>query len=231
MACSRPPRHQAAIHGQDSARSRLRVEQKALFRHPEIACALDEHSFLCLLLYERFDGAMTPYRGVEAFLPGTISRFRDGSESSTAYFDVLRDIATERIAEHDNEDFDSQLDRFERHFRNSVEMHLISDAPVATMCSGGLDSGLVTAVASKVSPRLVSYVADIEGMNGQELERARAVTASLGVELRRVPVIATRISGRCPKPSSPTTNHYSFPSTWLAWRWPKPCVRMASKSS
>ena len=163
-------------------------EQKALFRHPDIACSLDEHSFLSLLLYERFDGAMTPYAGVEAFLPGTISRFRDGAESRVTYFDVLRDIAPERIAEHRSETFANQLDRFERHFRDSVEMHLISDAPVATMCSGGLDSGLVTAVASKLSPRLVSYVADVEGMEGRELDRARAITAALGVELRRVPV-------------------------------------------
>jgi asparagine synthase (glutamine-hydrolysing) len=163
-------------------------EQKALFRHPDIACTLDEHSFLCLLLYERFDGAMTPYRGVEVFSPGTISRFRDGAESRSTYFDVLRDVAPQRIAEHDNEGFDSQLDRFEKLFRASVEMHLISDAPVATMCSGGLDSGLVTAVASKLSSHLVSYVADIEGMKGEELERARAITGSLGVELRRVPV-------------------------------------------
>jgi asparagine synthase (glutamine-hydrolysing) len=163
-------------------------EQKALFRHPGVACALDEHSFLCLLLYERFDGAMTPYRGVETFLPGTISRFRDGAESRTTYFDVLREVAPERIAERGNEDFDRQLEQLERHLRDSVEMHLISDAPVATMCSGGLDSGLVTAMASKLSSRLVSYVADIEGMNGQEVERARAITASLGVELRSVPV-------------------------------------------
>jgi asparagine synthase (glutamine-hydrolysing) len=163
-------------------------EQKALFRHPAIPCTLDEHSVLCLLLYERFDGVMTPYRQVEAFLPGTLSRFRDGSETRTTYFDVLRDIAPHRVAKPDGEDFVGLVDRFEALFRNSVEMHLISDAPLATMCSGGLDSGLVTAVASKIASGLVSYVADIEGMNGQEVERARTITASLGVELRSVPV-------------------------------------------
>jgi asparagine synthase (glutamine-hydrolysing) len=163
-------------------------EQKALFRHPAIECSLDEHSLLCLLLYERFDGAMTPYRGVETFCPGIISRFRDGSETRITYFDVLRDIEADRIAKSGSDDFAVHLDRFESYLRTSVEMHLVSDAPVATMCSGGLDSGLVTAMASKVSPGLVSYVADIEGMNGQELERARAITGSLGVELRRVPV-------------------------------------------
>lgn len=163
-------------------------EQKALFAHPEVECRLDEPALLCLLLYERFDGAMTPYRGVESFLPGTLSRFRDGEEIRTTYFDVLRDVDPQRIAAQADSDFDSHVDHFERRLCESVEKHLISDAPVATLCSGGLDSGLVTAIASDLSSNLVSYVADIEGMEGQEVARARSITASLGVELRAVPV-------------------------------------------
>lgn len=161
-------------------------EQKALFEHPAVTCELDEHAFLSLLLYERFDGAMTPYRNVEAFLPGTLCRYNNGKETLTTFFDVLRDIAPERIGRHSDRDFPAQLAHFEEYLSNSVKMHLVSDAPVATMCSGGLDSGLVTAMASRRLPNLVSYVADIEGMQGQEVARARKVAESLGVELRRV---------------------------------------------
>jgi asparagine synthase (glutamine-hydrolysing) len=163
-------------------------EQKALFEHSAVTCKLDQHAFLTLLLYERLDGAMTPYRNVEAFLPGTLCRYNCGKETRTTFFDVLRDISPERIGRHGDREFPAQLARLEDYLTNSVEMHLNSDVPVATMCSGGMDSGLVTAMASRCSPNLVSYVADIEGMHGQELARARKVAASLGIELRRVPV-------------------------------------------
>ncbi|TCK19036.1 asparagine synthase (glutamine-hydrolysing) [Thiogranum longum] len=163
-------------------------EQKALFEHPSVTCECDHHALFSLLLYERFDGSMTPYQGVEAFLPGTLCRFHRGREKLTTYFDVLRDISPEQISDNAGQDFSVHLARFESLLGSSVEMHLISDVPVATMCSGGLDSGLVTALASRHSPDLVSYVADIEGMRGQEVARARLITDSLGVELRRVPV-------------------------------------------
>lgn len=163
-------------------------EQKALFEHSAVTCELDQHAFPTLLLYERFDGAMTPYRNVETFLPGTLCRYNNGKETVTTFFDVLRDISPERIGRHSDRDFSAQLAHFEDCLGSSVEMHLVSDAPVATMCSGGLDSGLVTALASRRLPNIVSYVADIEGMQGQEVARARKVAESLGIELRRVAV-------------------------------------------
>jgi asparagine synthase (glutamine-hydrolysing) len=163
-------------------------EQKALFEHPSVECRMDQHAVLSLLLYERFDGTMTPYVGVESFLPGTLCRFRNGTETVSTYFDVLRDIEPERIGRNAGQSFASQLAQFEQLLSDSVAMHLVSDAPLATMCSGGLDSGLVTAMASRHSPHLVSYVADIEGMQGREVARARLITDSLGVELRPVPV-------------------------------------------
>ncbi|RYG50383.1 MAG: asparagine synthase (glutamine-hydrolyzing), partial [Chitinophagaceae bacterium] len=40
---------------------------------------------------------------------------------------------------------------------SSVKRHMIADVPVSTFLSGGLDSSLISAIASKVNPKLSSY--------------------------------------------------------------------------
>ena len=115
-------------------------------------------------------------------------RLNDGQLSRTTYFDVLHEIDPAQIRRHQHQDFADQLAQFESLLAQSVKMHLVSDAPVATMCSGGLDSSLVTSFAAEYLPDLVSYVADIEGMGRQEVKRAQLVADALGIELRPISV-------------------------------------------
>ncbi len=165
-------------------------EQKSLFAHPRIPRTADVHAIINLLLFQRFEGAMTPYDGVESLAPGTLLQVRDEREITTTYFDLLRDVDPTRIRDGGSTAFASHCEQFEQLFVESVLMHLASDAPLATMCSGGVDSSLITAIVKSVKPDVVSYVADIEGMNRQEVDRARTVCGSLGVELRIVNVDA-----------------------------------------
>ena len=66
-----------------------------------------------------------------------------------------------------------------------MKTHLVSDVPVATFCSGGVDSSLVTAFSKKYNPNIIAYVANCEDAF-QEGERARQVGQHLGVEVRQV---------------------------------------------
>lgn len=166
-------------------------ESKALFAHPRIPCAVNPHAVITHLLFERLEGSMTMYQGVEAILPGTIHRIQSGRETSSVYFDVLRDVDVARIRDGASRDRAGDPVRLEQLLAASVRMHLVSDAPLATMCSGGLDSSLVTAFARDAKPDLVSYVADIEGSGGEELRRAQRVCDALSVELRPVDVDST----------------------------------------
>ena len=73
----------------------------------------------------------------------------------------------------------------------SVRMHLASDVPLATLCSGGIDSGLVTACVTRQRPGTHAYVANVvANVAGDVFEgpRAQRVTEHLGVELHRVDV-------------------------------------------
>jgi asparagine synthase (glutamine-hydrolysing) len=69
-------------------------------------------------------------------------------------------------------------------------MHLVSDAPLAAMLSGGLDSSLMLAVARRHQKDIVAYVADVQGRRVSEAPTAQKVADHLGIELRPVKVDA-----------------------------------------
>lgn len=172
-------------------------EQKALLAQPGARRDLDRQALSSLLLYERFDSTHTPYEGIRLFLPGTILHYREGQSAWHAFFDLLRDLDTSAVAET-SRTFADSAHCFEDGLVRSVERHLVGDVPVATMCSGGLDSGLVTVIAARKLDGLVSYVADIDGMQGEEVRRASLVAKSAGAELRPVRVDRTRFLTNLP---------------------------------
>jgi asparagine synthase (glutamine-hydrolysing) len=163
-------------------------EIKALLAHPDVQPRPDMHAIITQIIYERLDGSWTLFENIESILPGTLVRINVTEQQQITYFDVLRDIEPRRILEGRGTNYSTVFQQFEKHFNASVQQHLISDAPLATLCSGGLDSSLVTALARDHKQDIVAYVADIEGMHGEEVRRARSVCHYLDITLRPVPV-------------------------------------------
>lgn len=165
-------------------------EMKAFFADDRIACRPDMLSLATQVFYGRLDGAWTPFENVECVLPGTFLRVDEGGVSSTCYFDLLRDLDVARIAGAGSDGMERSAAELEGRLAASVELHLQSDAPLAAMCSGGVDSSLLTALARARRDGLAAYVADVAGAAVSEKERAERVCRHLRVELRPVPVSA-----------------------------------------
>jgi len=163
-------------------------EIKALLAHPCVPNNADPYAVNQLLLHQRFSGSRTLHAEIEAIAPGSIGTFEQGQWRSISYYDLEKDIEPERIVKKSGTSPSDLSRSFEEIFSASVERHLVSDVPVATMCSGGVDSSLVTAVARSLGYPIVSYVADIESMDGQEVARARMAADAIGVELNVVNV-------------------------------------------
>jgi len=163
-------------------------EMKALLAHPAVPRRPDMVSLATQIIYGRLTGNWTPFEDIDVVEPGTIHRVSEGESSVITYFDMLRDIDPGRIIANGSRPFDDDVNQFEDLLARSVEEHLVSDVPLAIMCSGGIDSGLTTAYASRAKPDIVAYVADVEGVEISEYARARSVCEHLGIELRRVPI-------------------------------------------
>jgi asparagine synthase (glutamine-hydrolysing) len=73
----------------------------------------------------------------------------------------------------------------------AVRDRLVSDVPLGTLLSGGIDSSLITALAARERPGLVGFNVSVEGRAALDESRyARAVARTVGVELRVYPLTA-----------------------------------------
>jgi asparagine synthase (glutamine-hydrolysing) len=160
---------------------------KALFEHPSISCRPDMHSITTYIMMNRLD-RWTPFENIEELHAGKLVSVNNGIEKSFYYFDPLRDVDVKRLCLDDEAILPEKTEELEALMPQCVESHLQSDAPLAMMCSGGVDSSLITHHASQLLDDLTAYVIDVDGMNGTEVNRAKKVCDPIDVDLRTIAV-------------------------------------------
>lgn len=93
----------------------------------------------------------TLFKGIHELLPGHFLMIKNGSLNAERYWEVYYDLDFDHTAKY----FEENLQRL---LFESIHMHLRSDVPVGTYLSGGLDSSIVTSLASrKVEKDLLSF--------------------------------------------------------------------------
>jgi asparagine synthase (glutamine-hydrolysing) len=80
------------------------------------------------------------------------------------------------------------IDELEQLLVSSVQRHLIADAPVGVLCSGGVDSSLILAIAAKTHRNLAVFHANVVGPLS-EYDAAYRFATYLGLDLRSVDVL------------------------------------------
>ena len=66
--------------------------------------------------------------------------------------------------------------------RNSVDVHLRSDAPLGAFLSGGIDSAAICALVAERRPDLLTFTVGFERDGYSEIDRAQETAAALGVK-------------------------------------------------
>jgi asparagine synthase (glutamine-hydrolysing) len=159
----------------------LRVEPGALVASmlyywlPEQRCAID---------------------GVHKLPPGSWARFRPDGRTSLQYYWRVADVAAEAATEPPA-DLGPVI-------QESVTAHLVSDVPVSSFLSGGLDSSIVTVLAHRANPEIDAYTIAFRSQD-QRLEAmpddaayARKVAARFGISLHEIE-ISPDIAGMLPR--------------------------------
>lgn len=117
-------------------------EMKALFRNPRVRPQLDEEGAAALMLLgPARKGGSGVFRGIEELLPGECAVFDEGGLHRRRYWKLAAAPHTETLAE--------TADHLGYLIRDSIERQLVSDVPLCTFLSGGLDSSLISAVAAR----------------------------------------------------------------------------------
>ena len=98
----------------------------------------------------------TAIKGVKKINPTSYIKFKISNNKIIKIFDKKYYFLKNIKKEFYNESFESLSQLLEKYLLEAVEEQLISDVPLGTFLSGGIDSTLVTALASKVSKKEIS---------------------------------------------------------------------------
>ena len=142
-------------------------EVKALLAHPALDAAMDLEALLEYMTFQNFFTDRTLFRGVRLLPPGCTMTVAVDSGASRVerYWDFS---FSEPEHKRPMQDY---IDEFDALFRQAVKRQLVSDVPVSTYLSGGLDSGSITALAAQQIDDLRSFTVgfDLHSASGLEL--------------------------------------------------------------
>lgn len=167
-------------------------EVKALLAHPRMEKRLDRNGLTNWIIRPRRPAHRILLEGIDGVAPGAWWKITADGIEKRQYFHVLTEIDADRIVASNSADPTPLVDEAESLLRTSVTLHLASDVPLAAMCSGGVDSSLITAYAREQINDIPAYVADVP-VDAGEAEQAERAGRHLGVTVRRVPVDRERI--------------------------------------
>jgi asparagine synthase (glutamine-hydrolysing) len=164
-------------------------EMKAFKGLELISSQIDYTALVDYLNFLYSPGVKTPFKNVRKLLPGHFITYDVGSHSreTTGYYDVSfkskRPVASEK----------EWTNRLERTLFAAVERQLMSDVPLGFFVSGGVDSSLIAAIASRIkgANSIDAFTIDpgaglqTEGFS-DDLSYAKLVSKKLGFKLNVV---------------------------------------------
>jgi len=141
-----------------------------------------------LLEYLRYEGVVGPatfFRGVESLAPGTWVECRPGDPSigRGSFHAPLSEVSKEAYDLASSWSDADALDRLDDVVRSGVEAQMLSDVPIGTLCSGGVDSSLITAMVHRVDPTVQIFAVDFREPEVSERQYIERVATHLGIKV------------------------------------------------
>lgn len=126
-------------------------------------------------IFRQVAGPETLFKDIYALPPGHYILIRDSRIEIKQYWDINNTVINNKISH------DEALDSLDGLLTDAVKLQMMSDVPLGTFCSGGVDSSLVTAIASINSANPINtYSVGFEEKEYDETKYARMVSKKYG---------------------------------------------------
>ncbi len=189
-------------------------ELKALRGLPGFGGDLDRDAVEAYFTFNSIPSPMTIYRDVRKLEPGTLLAWSPGREPELRRWCRPAPVAAGEVRGEDERELAAEL---AGRLRDSVRAHLVSDVPVGVWLSGGVDSGLLAALAAEASgERLRTFSIGFEERSFDELDRARLVAGRLGADHHEA-VIGPRDAESLPTIAAAFDEPYADSSSLPTW--------------
>ncbi len=144
-------------------------EIKPILIHPEYIRGIDFKALEEYFTFQNIFSDRTLFDGVKLLPAGHYMVVEEGAQTTrvTKYWDFNRVFASDPIVMSE----EAYVKKLRFLFEQAVVRQLMSDVPLGSYLSGGMDSGSIVAVASKSLPRLMTFTGgfDLSSVSGIEL--------------------------------------------------------------
>ncbi len=156
-------------------------ELKALAPHPDFEKVLNKEALSMYLQFGYIHAPHTIYKDTHKLLPGHYIKYDLSNDvlKSVKYWDIVDFYKMEKLDLTDEE----VEDQLEEILIDSFNLRMVSDVPVGTFLSGGVDSSLVTALLQKHNEEIIStFTIGFEDERYNEAQYAKKIAEHLGTK-------------------------------------------------
>ena len=152
-------------------------EIKAILAHPDVTAALDEDALRQYLVFDCVPAPLSIYKGIFKLPAGHFLTVENGAVEIERYWDL------DHRKRQPAPSIDEAAAELGRLLDDSTRRRMVSDVPVGVFLSGGIDSSVVAAYASRHSAgQLKTFCIGFEDDDYSEASPAAAVASYLGTE-------------------------------------------------
>lgn len=151
--------------------SELKALQKSNYFQKNISLA----GFQLYIQFGYIPGLYTIFENTWKLPAASYLRFKDGKIYIEKYWNLSNHL-NPSISEN------QAIERAEELLRDSVRYRLISDVPIGFFLSGGIDSTIVTAIASRMTDKVKTFTIGVDDARYNEANFAREIAHYLGTD-------------------------------------------------
>jgi asparagine synthase (glutamine-hydrolysing) len=169
-------------------------EIKSLLVYPDVPRSLNHIALIDYLYFKYPVGDNTFFQDIMALEPGHYLVFQAGKFSIQQYWDL-------EFTGDNNDSKEAIIENLSDEIGESIAYHMVSDVPVGTFLSGGIDSSAITAYSSKVyEKKLHTFCCGSRHKNAnKDIKYASMVANSLGTKHHELYLSASEFGDFLPK--------------------------------